>query len=297
MKEWLNEKVPGFSGITHYLISVMLFLLMWLIPFSLSLAYIMSIKTSYLFTFIVFLVIGGAALLPDLDSSPLQEGSSTAVFQLGFFGVLLSVVFITISGAIYSLLHTKYDEKPKSQHRMFWHTFLVPLLIFIIGKFFLPKDNTIVGIVKEEGFIAIVMHASILLFIILVAISAYLGSNMLFYKLFRLIGKGSLTQVVSYIAMFASIYLCVTSSPKNAELLMTAVALGCWFHILGDLITQGSAPIFFPIPIPVNGHITLWHKPRVMGRLAIQTGGAVNTILNFVLFCFNVLLVYVIFYA
>ena len=93
---FLNEEHDGFQGLTHWLISVLFFLLMWLIPWSFGNNFIASIRDSVGFTFLIFFVIGGGSLLPDLDSNPLEGGGSTAIYQLGILGEALSIAMITI---------------------------------------------------------------------------------------------------------------------------------------------------------------------------------------------------------
>ena len=141
IKELLKYEHAGFSGVTHWLIAICLFFLMWLAPISLSQQYINAISANRLFAFLVFLIIGGASLLPDLDSSPLQQGGSTAVYQLGFLGQFLSLGCITISGVVWSVLHTKNDKKPPSQHRMLFHSPFIALMIFLINQFGYPDSD------------------------------------------------------------------------------------------------------------------------------------------------------------
>ena len=180
MKLFLNEEHEGFSGTTHWLIAILFFFMMWLIPWSFSSNFIHEINSSKLFAFLIFFVIGGASLLPDLDSSPLQEGGSTAIYQLGALGYGLSIVAITISQVIYSLFHTKHDDKPKSQHRMFWHTLFVPLLIYIYVQFMIPSSGTTLWSRRTD-----IKAIPLFILVFFAAASVYLGASMLIYKLLK----------------------------------------------------------------------------------------------------------------
>lgn len=287
----LSDEHKGFQGLTHWLLSVFFFFLMWLVPWSFANDYINAINSSWLFAIIIFFVIGGASLLPDLDSSPLQGGGSAAIYQLGILGDLLSVLCITISGIVYSIVHTRYDEKPKSQHRMLFHTLIIPIMVYIYSNFFIPNtsDKLINNLsLDNSGLMVLAFFAGV---------SVYLGSNMLMYKLLKMIGKQRSTQFICLFIMLISV-ICILNMPyTQLKLVGTAVALGYLFHIISDLATKGSAPIFFPIPIPNGkGKFRFWIKPYLLGsRFTITTGGVLNIILNFALFGINIFLAWFIF--
>lgn len=294
----LREKHKGFSGITHFLIAIFLFFCMWLIPIPFSQDYIAAIKDNIIFAIIIFLIISGASLLPDLDSSPLQEGGSTAVYQLGILGMGLSTLAITISGVVYSLFHTKYDEKPKSQHRMLFHSALIPIALFLYSYFIIEDSNKILK--NNLNF----NNISIAIMVAFSAISIYLGASMFLYKILSLIGKQKFTQILCLIIMVLSIFYIINIPYKTLKLIGIAISLGYFFHILADMFSKGSSPILFPIPLPVSFKnlifkrelkFQLWKKPNILGKFMITTGGIVNIILNFVMFGLDVLLFWFIF--
>lgn len=279
IKNFLNEEHPGFSGLTHWLIAIFLFFLMWIVPWSFATNYITAIKSSKLFGILIFFVIGGASLLPDLDSSPAQGGGSTAIYQLGVLGYGLSIIAVTISQIVYSLFHTRYDDKPKSQHRMLWHTFLIPILLYLYTVFSIPSSGPKLWDRKND-----IESIPMFILVFFAAVSVYLGASMLIYKLLKLIGKASYTQFVCLFIMTLSIIYMMTCNYKQIKLIIIAIALGYGFHIIGDLMTKGSSPIFFPIPTYKNKHLILWKKPYLLGsNFAITTGGTINIIMNFVL--------------
>ena len=286
----LLEEHEGFSGITHCLIAICLFFLMWLIPINFSQQYVQTISTSPLFAIIIFFVIIGGALLPDLDSNPIQGGGSTAIYQLGILGLILSTFMITISGAVYSILHGKGDSKPKSQHRMLFHTLLIPILFLIMVLITVPNTNQI--LIQNISY-----NSTPQIFIAFCAIiCVYLGANMALYKPLKLIGKQGYCQFVCLGFMLISAIMCFQLPYSNLRLIGIAVGLGYIFHIVGDLITEGSSPIFFPIPLKIKGKWAFWHKPYIIGHtLAIKTGGMANTILNFVFLSLDIFLAWFLF--
>lgn len=292
-----SRKVDGFSGITHILIAICLFFLMWLLPIDFSKNYINSISTSPIFTVIIFFVVVGGALLPDLDSSPLEGGGSTAIYQLGILGQILSMIEIIISSVVFSVLHTKHDSKPKSQHRLLWHTFFIPILYMIVTNFCIPSyDITVLSyILSMDINVSTIPDLMCMIFAIFtIAICVYLGSAIISYRIFKIISKQSMTQIFCIVMMVISSGFIANLPLSEFKLITDAVALGYIFHILGDLITEGSSPIFFPIPLRVKGHWQLWHKPYPIGHtLAVKTGGTVNIILNFVFLALDILLLYI----
>lgn len=297
IKATLMEEHFGFSGITHWLIAIFLFFCMWLMPIPFAQDYISAITQSKIFAIIIFFVIGGASLLPDLDSSPLQEGGSTAVYQLGFLGNLLSVVAITISGVVYSILHTKYDDKPKSQHRMLFHAPIIPILLYLWVIICIPSTSDRLMDHRD------LEHFSMFVLVFFAGASVYLGASMIIYKILKLIGRQSTTQFICLVIMIFSIWNFLTMPYSQLKLVGIAIALGYIFHIIADCFSKGSAPIFFPIPTPVGGLMSkkfkLWRKPYLLGNsnFAITTGGTINIILNFVMFGVDIFFAYFLFFA
>lgn len=299
LRKILKEEHAGFSGITHWLIAIMFFFLMWFIPLNISQNYIAAINENILFFIIIFFIIGGASLLPDLDSCPLQEGGSTAVYQLGILGYSLSILAITISGITYTIFHTKYDQKPKSQHRMLFHTPLIPILIFIYTYFFLeiPEGLNIIENIQKVGF-ADSNNYSILILIFFAGISVYLGASMLIYKILKLFKKQKYTQFLCLALMTISIIYMLFMKCESLKLIGIAISLGYLFHIIADFFSKGSAPLFFPIPVPYKlsklTKVQFWKKPAF--PLALTTGGIGNIILNFIVTGVDIFLAWLLFF-
>lgn len=295
LKYILEEEHPGFNGITHWLLSLFFFSLLWLMPIGIAKNFVRAISNNWMFTFIIFLIIGGASLLPDLDSSPLQEGGSIAVYQLGFLGRLLSLMFITISGVVWNVMHTKYDKKPPSQHRMLFHSPFIALVIYLVNKFAYPNSSTTIASVGWKN-----LPFSVYLVVFLAMISIYLGASILFYKVLSLFNAQVHTQFFCYLFMGIGLFTMWKMPYSQLKLIGTTISLGYLLHIIGDVLTKGSAPLFFPVPIPSsiskNPKFTFWSKPYLFGsNFAIETGGAINIILDFVLTGLNIFFAWFIF--
>lgn len=291
----LTSEHAGFSGLTHWLIAVLLFLCLWMLPTAWSQEFVASITTSGMFAFIIFMVVGGASLLPDLDSSPLQEGGSTAVYQLGVLGGVLSMVAIVISGTVWSVMHTKYDERPPSQHRMLFHAPICAVIIFTFNMFAYPASSTTPSSLGASG-----IPVSVWTIMVTACICIYLGGSIFFYKVLSLLGKQSMTQFFCLGFMVFGFFMMWGMEFSRLKLIGSAIALGYLFHILGDIITKGSAPFFFPIPTPTKTRKgigwRLWWKPYPFdGRFHITTGGTLNIVLNFVLTAADIMLAWALF--
>lgn len=305
IKNVLNEEHAGFLGMTHWLISMFLFFCLWLLPIEYARDYINAINSNKLFFFLIIFIIGGASLVPDLDSSPVQEGGSTAVYQLGFLGYLLSIAFITISGVIYSLFHTRYDAKPPSQHRMLFHAPIVPISIYVYTLYLSNKlekfgYSNIMEMIKEENSSILFEYTGLLVILFFCGVSVYLGANMLLYKLLEIFKQQKYTQFIYLGIMVISIIYMLFMPIEQLELIFFSFSLGYLFHIFADVFSEGSCPLFFPIPLPYKGlnfkKLQLWRKPYfISSKFAITTGGALNTILNFVMMGLNFVLIWILF--
>lgn len=268
----------GFSGITHWLFGICAFFGLWLLPIDFSKNYVIYITQSILFAFTTFLTVSGSVMFPDLDSNPIQEGGSFALYQLGLIGHAISIFMITVSGVVYTILHTSVDEKPQSQHRMLFHAPSVPISFFII-VYFSKFGN---GSISSRGWNDTPVMIYIIVF--LAAICVYLGAAMLFYKALSIFHQENKTQFLNIVCTAVSIYMMYNMDFDRIKMLGYAVSFGYLVHVISDLFSQGSIPLFFPLPMPVsfkNWKLQIWKKPRI--PFAIETGGAINTILNFIL--------------
>lgn len=289
----LKSKRKGFSGVTHMLIALCLFMIILLIPIDLFKDYVTKLKSNIIFMVVAFTIIAGASLLPDLDNH-----ESTAGYQLGFVGSIMKLFMTITSSIIFTLYRLKNDKEPVSMHRMFWHT-PFSAMIFILLFLFIPKSNQVFGDMiikafKNKNLIEFVFEFTTpMLCLFLGFVSSLLGSNMLLYwplKLFHVDRrtKSLIHKIIPILILIFSFNLTL----NELRYIGITIGLGYMFHIIGDLFSQGSVPIIWPIPIKGQAY---W-KPWILGPFQIRTGGIVNMILNYGLLVVNFILFYVIFF-
>lgn len=293
MNKVLNRKVKGFSGVTHLLLALTLFFLLFLIPIGSLVDFVGLAKSDIKYFLVVMIIIGGASLLPDLDND-----ESTAGYQLGFIGVVIKTVMKTIAYIIYSFYHLKNDREPKSMHRLFWHTPFVAFLIILYFMFLFPtgKESFVDMITKlfedKDISLFLINNTSVFILIVVSYACTLLGSNVLLYWPLKLLPisykiKSLINNIVPIVVM---VVVCMMPLDQ-LRFIGLSIGLGYLFHILGDLISQGSVPVHWPIPYKGKA----WNTPWILGPFQIKTGGIVNTILNFVLIGVNVVLLITIF--
>lgn len=288
-------KVKGFMGFTHVQISFLLFLLIYLFPFDFVKSYVESIKPLQIF-FPVLFIVAGSALLPDLDNG---SDKSTASYQLGFIGRLLSTGMQAICAIVLSLFRMKDDRKPVSMHRYLWHTPFVSISITLLFWFCIEDGNVPMYKLMMDAyktgtipmFLINNLPSIICIFVSFVAIK--LGFNMLSFVPLKFIPidmKAKLIIQNAAVAILTGMVFMMNAS--QLKFAGAAIGIGWLFHILGDAITQGSAPLIWPIPKFWGKKRMWWYNPWILGPAQIYTGGLVNKIIDFALIGINGVLFY-----
>ena len=268
--------IKGFMGKTHALLSVMLMLLCMLIPINFFKETIWLLKDNILFFIVGIIVLVGGALLPDLDNCQSSAGST-----LGFMGSICTIFMQSISSIVWTLLHGKGDRTPNTPHRYFWHTLLASFGILSLFIFGLKGSNdTIIGLVKENGIASFLQNYVVLLFFIVIMFMAVLcGSDMILYRLIKLF---SLPKSLSYIIPIGVLVYIFTIDLYHLRILGICIGLGYLFHIIEDFFADSGVPLFFPIPIKRQ----MWHRCNF--PITCQTGGLVNTIIDIVILAIDI---------
>lgn len=237
----------GFSGTTHSLSAVAIFLL--LAAFFSNFFFGKFLKTENTIVFITSLfIVAGAALIPDLDNT-----QSTAKSSLGVLGNLMSTLMRNISTVIFNLTKTKYDKDDNGKfagksnpHRQFWHTFISAIVMGVIVYF-------TSSIRKEIYFSLIDKKISIgLLFTGLwLYISLKLSFAGLFNKRYKKIDRTSkkYKQIIFNLLCIIFPIIVIIFAPKDISYYWVAYsfAFGIFIHILGDTFTIAGAPILWPL--------------------------------------------------
>ena len=273
------KMVNGFMGKTHALLSVMLFSLCMLIPVDFFQNIYTAIKENILFTIVLFIVLIGGALLPDLDNSQSCAGST-----LGAVGGIYTVFMQSTSHIIWNLMHLRGDRPPINQHRYFWHTLVAGGGILSAFYFLIPDSEfTIIEIIKRDG----IEHNVGLIFLIMtVFIGVLVGSDMVlsrFIKLFKL------PKILNYILPVLMIVYLFFIDVSHIHILGICLGMGYIFHCIEDFFADSGVPLLFPIPIKKQ----FWHRCRFL--ITCETGSLTNTILDIVFLAIDIGLLFLIY--
>ncbi|MCC3765482.1 metal-dependent hydrolase [Glycomyces sp. TRM65418] len=192
----------------------------------------------------------GAALYPDIDCAGKvteNKGGSTVARSFGVASLLVAEVVERLCYWFYLLTKSKQDKKRKNGHRTFTHT---------------AVHAGLVGV--GTG-----------------ALAAQFGKPAVIAILFVLTGlavRGLLAEtvakkgwVVTTAVALAASYGMYRLLPDTRQywILGLAMGIGCFIHILGDMITKMGSPLFFPIPIKGRR----WNDIGLPNAIALRAGG------------------------
>lgn len=287
---YLEKERPGFSGLNHVLIAIMLFLILLMIPVEPFSSFLHGMISNPIIGVMAFLVICGGAELPDMDNLK-SDGGSAASWDLGIIGSIISSIMVTISSVMTTIFHGKRDVRPYTQHRFFWHTLFVPAVMYLLVRFFVPDTQTkTIDVLKTTSATNIPTATIVSLF--MVAITIYCGAIMLLKKLSKLsifpIKAGSIASIL----MLLGVVICVFSSTEHTlKLLMYCVCLGYLFHLIGDMFADGGIPALFPIS-GIWGKF--WQRVKLI-PLTVTTGSTIESLLKIVFATIDCVLAYYVF--
>lgn len=192
----------------------------------------------------------GAALYPDIDCAGKvteNKGGSTVARSFGVASLLVAEVVERLCYWFYLLTKSKKDKKRKNGHRTFTHT---------------AVHAGLVGV--GTG-----------------ALAANFGKPAVIAILFVLTGlavRGLLAEtvakkgwVVTTAVALAASYGMYRLLPDTRQywILGLAMGIGCFIHILGDMITKMGSPLFFPLPIKGRR----WNDIGLPNAIALRAGG------------------------
>lgn len=200
-------------------------------------------------------VCAGGALLPDLDLSgkvTRNQGGATVARTFGVFSLFVAEVIEKISLGVYTATKLSKDPRRNNGHRTFTHT--------------LPFAG-LVG----WGTTAACAHWGKWAVVIIVFFMAGLALRGLFDEWAERAGWVIVTLTSGVIAWFTAGNL---PGDRGYPMLGFAVGIGCFVHLLGDMITKNGVPILWPIPLGRR----MWRMIGVPNGMAVRVGGKTETL-------------------
>jgi membrane-bound metal-dependent hydrolase YbcI (DUF457 family) len=199
----------------------------------------------------------GAALYPDIDCAGRvteNKGGSTVARSFGVVSLFLAECVERLCFWFYLLTKSKKDKKRNNGHRLFTHT-AVHAGIVGVGTGLLAANF---------GKFAVI---AILFFLTGLAVRGLMNSIAEKYG-------WVVTTGISLAVAYGMYHLLDPN--RSYWLLGLAMGIGCFIHILGDMITKMGSPLFFPIPIQKKR----WREIGLPDKIALRAGGkAENKIL------------------
>lgn len=279
IKQYMSTKRGGFNGVTHLIIGVFIFSVVFLIntfPLPHIETYSNHVTGEFVTAIISFFIITGGSLFPDLDSK-----RSTAMFRLGTTGRFLNMFMIGTGNALWKLYHLKRDRRPGMYHRVIYHT---PAFVVIMATVFMmaPKSNDAMWgsfIETRVKDLPVYMLENGPTF--LIVISAYLMIKLsvgtILYKPFKKLFRRQFASdaTASIIAVFFT-YTIMSMSYTSIRMIGITVVIGYSSHLIGDLFTRGSIPLLWPIPIKGEAY----RRPNFFFQISSDEGpaGIVNRV-------------------
>jgi hypothetical protein len=240
---------------------------------------------------IAFVVICGGALLPDMDNLK-EDGGSSATWDLGVFGSIVSSIMVTVSSIVTSIFRGRGDNKPDTQHRYFWHTLLVPVVMFLLVCFCVPGGDTrVLDLVDPRDLSSFDTSVIVLLFFVFV--SAYVGLCLLLRKANKLPFVRVKASVVSLVLSVVIVAVLLFSDCNTLQVVGICLCLGYLFHLVGDLFADSGIPALFPFTGLLG---KFWMRISLLPRaLTVSTGSSVESLLKVVFTIVALLLAVVVF--
>lgn len=200
----------------------------------------------------------GGALLPDLDLSgkvTTGQGGATVAHTFGPVSMFISEIIEKVSLGIYTATRLSHDPKRDYGHRTFTHTLPFVILMgwgctFLCQRFgkwaVLPILFLMIGLALRGVFEHWAKRAGWVITTLIAAAGAY-------YTFLNL------------------------DSGAGYPLIGFAVGVGCFVHLMGDIITSAGVPILWPIPTGFK-RVRLWRMVGVPNAIAVEVGGKVERI-------------------
>jgi membrane-bound metal-dependent hydrolase YbcI (DUF457 family) len=200
-------------------------------------------------------VCAGGALFPDLDLSgkvTRNQGGATVARTFGVFSLFVAEVIEKISLAVYQVTKLSKDPDRENGHRTLTHT--LPFTVLV------GWGTT--ALCTVYGRWAVI---GILFFMIGLALRG------LFDEWAKRAGWVIVTLVSLAAAYFTYLHL---PGDRGYPMIGLAVGVGCFVHIMGDIITSAGVPILWPIPTGRR----MWRMIGIPNAIAVKVGGKVEVL-------------------
>jgi membrane-bound metal-dependent hydrolase YbcI (DUF457 family) len=200
-------------------------------------------------------VCAGGALLPDLDLSgrvTANKGGATVAHTFGVASLFVAEVVEKLSLGVYTVTKLRHDPHRENGHRTLTHTLPFTLLVGWGTTALCTKFGkwAVIGI----------------LFIMI-----GLALRGLFEKWAERAGWLIVTLLSAGAAAFTSANL---PAGRGYPMLGLAVGVGCFVHLLGDIITTAGVPILWPVPTGRR----MWRMIGIPNAIAVEVGGKVEVL-------------------
>jgi membrane-bound metal-dependent hydrolase YbcI (DUF457 family) len=195
-------------------------------------------------------VCAGGALLPDLDLSgkvTRNQGGATVARTFGVFSLFVAEVIEKTSLGVYTATKLSKDPRRNNGHRTLTHT--LPFA-GLVGW----GTTTLCANYGRWAVVAVVFFM------------AGLALRGLFDEWAERAGWVIVTLASGLVAWFTAANL---PGDRGYPMLGFAVGVGCFVHLLGDMITKNGVPILWPIPTGRR----MWRMVAVPNGIAVKVGG------------------------
>jgi len=201
-------------------------------------------------------VCAGGALLPDLDMSgkvTRNQGGATVAHTFGVFSLFFAEVIEKLSLAVYSVTRLGKDPDRDNGHRTLTHT--LPFTVLV------GWGTT--ALCTAFGKWAVIP----ILFVML---------GLALRGVFHRFAERAGWLIVTLLSGGAAFYVSIALPPgRGYPLLGLAVGVGCFVHLMGDIVTSAGVPILWPIPTGRR----LWRMIGVPNAISIPVGGRFEVLL------------------
>ena len=200
-------------------------------------------------------VCAGGALFPDLDMSgkvTRNQGGATVARTFGVFSLFAAEVMEKISLGVYYATKLSKDPRRNNGHRTFTHT-----LPFTAGV--------------AWGTTALATHVGKWAVVGIVFFMVGLALRGLFDAWAERAGWVIVSLTSATAAWFTGANL---PGDRGYPMLGLAVGVGCFVHLLGDMVTKNGVPILWPIPTGRR----MWRMIGVPNSIAVKVGGTVEVV-------------------